>query len=174
MQYFTIPGDPDAIMWQNADGSGVIRPSDEEMWTDYQAWLAAGNVPPPVDGQPTMPTLDEARAQANDRLNASADAALAPILAKYPNTEVATWYEQLAEAHAWLQDESTPTLLLDAIAGGDDKRELAETIVAKAIELKPLQGALINWRRAVSAWIAQTEDVEALMRFAPHYPELPT
>lgn len=179
MRFFAI-GESDAVLWQAADGSsGVLRRSDTEpllpgtpAWGDYEAWCARGNELAEFAAVVAL-ALEDARLQALVRLNHAADAVLQPILAQYPCTEVASWPEQVAEAIAWQADANASTPLLDAIASGGDKADLCAGVLAKADEYKRASGAVIAWRRAVSEWIEEQTEADALTNWQPQFPKIP-
>lgn len=175
MKYLQIPGDDQAVIWQDDDGnSGVIRETDEG-WVQYQQWLAAGHSPEstvPADSR----SLKDLRDAALLEINRQADTALEPITRQYPRSEIDSWPEQCLEARAWLSSPAAPTPLIDAIAGTlspEAKAVFCQVILAKADAYKAAAGAVIAWRRAVTSWVdAQTERAP-LLSFTPQFPEVP-
>ncbi|MDA8484858.1 hypothetical protein NNO07_17455 [Pseudomonas resinovorans] len=177
MRYQLIPGQPNTIIWFDDSGcSGVIRPTDVEMWAEFEAWQAAGNAPEP-GGTPDERSLEELRIAALSAVNAEVDAALLPITGRYSRAEIDTWPAQRSEARAWLADNQTPTPLLDTIAGDLDavgKQAFCEAVLIKADAHKGVAGTAIAWRRTMTQWIYAQVGRESLLSFRPIYPNLPT
>jgi hypothetical protein len=175
MQYQLIAGEPDCVIWLDDKGnSGVIRPGNDG-WDAYQAFLSAGGVTCGVEPA-QLTSLDELKAAAFQMINAEADTALVPLTSQYPRGEIDSWPEQCIEARAWLQDQSQPTPLVDAIEPGMDtayKELFCHAILDKAEAYKVSVGAVIAWRRAVSFWVDEQNDMSALLTFEPHFPEVP-
>lgn len=175
MQYQTIPYEPDCVIWRDEDGnSGIIRQGDEG-WADYEFFLNAGHVPDTavtVDSR----TIEELRSQALTMINLQADNALAPITSQYSRSEIDSWPQQCVEVDAWLADHQADTPLIDAIMGpatSASKQAFCETVLEKTNTYKRSVGAVINWRRAVSAWAEAQQEREALLGFSPQFPEVP-
>ena len=174
MRYHTLYREPDAVVWEDADGnSGVIRATDADAWGDYLAWCAEGRVAMPFgqDGPPM--TLEQAREDATGRLNRQVDALFATVLRLYPAAEAALWPEQLVEARAWALDSASATPLLDGIRGEQPLSELVTAVLAHADEYHRRAGPVIAWRRSCSDWIVQSQDINALLAWLPNYPEVP-
>lgn len=191
MKYLQIPGDQNAVIWQDEDGSsGVIRASDADnsislpegsggpkpgwQWDIYLQWLAAGNKPESMTPADTR-SIDELRASTLQAINAVADSTLAPITSQYPRAEIDSWPAQCTEASAYLADPSAPTLLITTISGDLDeggKRAFCESILVKAEGYKLAVGAVINWRRSAAAW-ADAQGRESLLTYIPQFPEVP-
>ncbi|MFL1552511.1 hypothetical protein ACI77I_26080 [Pseudomonas sp. D47] len=175
MNYFEIPGEPDAALWQKSDGnSGVVR-EGLNGWNDYLHWLAAGNTLASLVPADTR-SLDELRVDALGLINIAADQALEPITRLYPRAEIDTWPEQCKEAQAWLSDTMASAPLIDAICGPQrmaEKRELCETILSKAITYREAVGAVIGWRRAITSWVEAQSEPALLISFTPRCPEVP-
>jgi hypothetical protein len=107
---------------------------------------------------PPGPTLDQAQSAALAAIRAACDAALSPITAQYPDREVQSWPQQIAEATALASDPAAPAPLLRQMAAmrpslGDalDERvaELARRILANAAAWSALAGPIIGRRQAL-------------------------
>jgi hypothetical protein len=175
MRYKTIADEPDCVIWRDEDGnSGIIRQGDEG-WADYELFLNTGHVPDTavtVDSR----TIEELRSHALLMINLQADNALAPITSQYARSEIDSWPQQCAEVNAWLVDHQADTPLIDAIMGSTstaDKQAFCEGVLDKANTYKRSVGAVINWRRAASAWAEVQQEREALLGFSPQFPEVP-
>lgn len=110
MKYLYIPGEPDAIVWQDGTGnSGVIREGDEG-WSEYQQWLTEGNTPEPAR---TKDTVQDRSMQ--ERAWRNAELVLADIqLSKHDDADpavVATaeeWRVYRRALRAWPEHASFP------------------------------------------------------------------
>ena len=107
---------------------------------------------------PAGPTLEGAQSAALTTIRAACDAALTPIAAQYPDREVQSWPQQIAEATALTSDAAATAPLLRQMAAmrpslGDtqDERvaELARRILANAAAWSALAGPIIGHRQAL-------------------------
>lgn len=129
----------------------------------YQTWEVRE-----FTAEETAARLEQAKADAMQRINAGYSAELAHILADYPDAETKTWDKQESEARAWLADNSVSTPLIDAIASARsmDKAELVTRIIAKADAWVSLSGAATGKRQALEDEIAAAETVEEAQAIA--------
>lgn len=101
---------------------------------------------------PPVPTLEEAKADKLEEINAAADSAIAMLTATYPNREIATFDKQEAEARAYAADPATAqTPLLSALAQarGIELPELVRRVIAKADAFAVASGSIIGQRQAL-------------------------
>ncbi|MDR3736024.1 MAG: hypothetical protein P4L10_10875 [Acidobacteriaceae bacterium] len=119
---------------------------------------------PPV----IAPTLAEAQATQTAQIIAAAQAALAAIVAAYPDLEVATWPQQYAEAQAYTASSTAPTPMLSAIAtaSGSTVAVMAQGVMAKASSYQAASGAVIGKRMALTGQIAAATTVAAVQAVA--------
>lgn len=171
---YKIPPVPGAIILIDDDGNSFFIHEGEPQWNDYLAWQAAGGQPETMGSVPVL-SMDELRAGALMAINSAADAALFPITGSYPRAEIDSWPEQCGEARAWLIDVRASTPLLDAVLGHDlsDKATFCQGLLTKADAYKLAAGTVINWRRAVTAWVESVSDTDALLQWQPQFPEVP-
>ena len=115
---------------------------------------------PPV----IAPTLAQAQATQTAQIIAAAQAALAAIVAAYPDLEVATWPQQYAEAQAYTASSTAATPMLSAIAqaSGETVAALASGVLAKAGAYQAASGAVIGKRLALTAQINAATTVAAV------------
>lgn len=176
MKYIQIPGDPNAVAWQDNEGnSGIIRQGDEG-WEAYRLWLSEGNTLVSLAPEDSR-SLEELRQAALMEVNASADVAMLPITTQYPRAEIDSWPEQCTEARGWMVAPQTETLLIDTITGPvdeADKRAFCERLLAKVNDYKLAIGTVIAWRREVTGWVLIQTDRNLLINFVPKFPEVPS
>ena len=100
---------------------------------------------------PPVPTLEEAKADKLEEINAAADSAIAMLTATYPNREIATFDKQEAEARAYAADPTASTPLLSALsqARGIELPELVRRVIAKADAFAVASGSIIGQRQAL-------------------------
>lgn len=96
-------------------------------------------------------------------INAACDAAVDALAAKYPNTEVLSWYRQEREARELLADPEAATPLIDHIAAqrGITREDLAGRIIAKAEAYAQEAGAAFGRRQALED---QLEAIKARLK----------
>ncbi len=98
-------------------------------------------------------TLDMAAgiAAKNAQITAAAQAALAAVVAAYPDLEVSTWPQQYAEAQAYTASNGAATPMLSAIAAASGKTvaALAANVMAKAAAYQAAAGAVVGKRIAL-------------------------
>ena len=118
---------------------------------------------------PPVPTLEEAKADKLEEINAAADSAIAMLTATYPNREIATFDKQEAEARAYAADPTTAqTPLLSALsqARGIELPELARRVIAKADAFAVASGSIIGQRQALEDRLdtcTTVEEVQAIV-----------
>jgi hypothetical protein len=97
-------------------------------------------------------------------INAGANVDLGVIIAAYPELEVATWDQQLAEAQAFTASNTAATPLLSAIssASGLSLAALSANVLAKNAAYKAASGAIVGKRLALSAQIAAATTAAAV------------
>lgn len=124
---------------------------------------APATLQPYVEPAAAAPTLADVQAAQNGVILAAAQAALAGVVAAYPDLEVATWPQQLAEATAYTANANAATPMLSAIAAasGNSVAALAANIMAKAVTFQDASGAVIGKRIALMDQIAATTTVAA-------------
>lgn len=111
--------------------------------------------------------LASARQLQVDRVNAACQAALKAITIAYPDDEVVSWDQQLAEATAYAADPTASVPLIDAIAMAscNSVPDLVASILKASSAYKESVGAVIGKRRALTAQIkaaATVDDVRAI------------
>ena len=98
-------------------------------------------------------TLDMAAgiAAKNAQITAAAQAALAAVVAAYPDLEVSTWPQQYTEAQAYTASNGAATPMLSAIAAASGKTvaALAANVMAKAAAYQVAAGAVVGKRIAL-------------------------
>ena len=104
--------------------------------------------------------LPFAQAEAITAINAAIQANLAKVVAGYPDLEVATWPQQVAEAQAFTANPAAVTLILSAIstASGQTVAALAANVLAKTAAYTAASGAVVGQRIAYSAPIYAATD----------------
>lgn len=97
-----------------------------------------------------LPFVDVATAKLR-AINAACDAEVAALAAKYPDTEVLSWYRQEREARELQADPNAATPLIDNIAAqrGITREDLAGRILAKAEAYALDAGAAFGRRQAL-------------------------
>jgi hypothetical protein len=100
-------------------------------------------------------TLADAKVRQAALVNAAAEDELAALTAAYPNREIATWSQQLAEAQAFMSDPEVSTPMLSAISAGCgiSVAELASTVTTRSAEYLSACGAVVGKRVALMARI---------------------
>ncbi len=123
-------------------------------------------------GQPWDVDLDAARAGQLAAIRAACDAALDPLAASYPDREVQSWPQQIAEATALESDPTADAPLVRQMAAarsslGDtqDERvaELARRIRQNAADWSAVAGPIIGRRQALEDAVAAAATVEEVM-----------
>lgn len=120
------------------DGDGRVR---------VEAYISP---PPPMSG------LFAAKLR---EINAACDAEVAALAAKYPDTEILSWYRQEREARELQANPQAVTPLIDNIAAqrGITREDLAGRILAKAEAYAQEAGAAFGRRQALE------DKLEAIM-----------
>jgi hypothetical protein len=117
------------------------------------------------------PSLAASQASAVAVLNAACDAALAPLTARYPEREVLSWPQQIAEATAWAANPAADVPLLRTMAAErpslgtslDDRvPELARRILANAAVWSAVAGPILGRRQAIEDQIEACASPEAV------------
>ena len=100
------------------------------------------------------------QAQAIAQINTAIQAKLAKVTAGYPDLEVATWPQQVAEAQAFTANSAAATPILSAIstASGQTVAALAATVMTKTAAYTAASGAAVGQRIALSAPIYAATD----------------
>ncbi len=98
---------------------------------------------------PFIPSSENHIAAAHERINSAYEAAVADLTAGYPQSEIASWDKQEAEARALYADGNAVTPWIDgaAAARGIDRIALAVLIISNANALLPFHGALTGKRQ---------------------------
>jgi hypothetical protein len=97
-------------------------------------------------------------------INTACGVALAAITAAYPDLEVATWPQQLADAAAYTANSSAATPMLSAIASasGQSVATLAAGVLAKSAAYQAASGTAIGKRLALTAQIQAATTISAV------------
>nr|WP_223962752.1 hypothetical protein [Burkholderia diffusa] len=113
----------------------------------------------------TAAELAAAKAAQIVTINAACSVALAALTAAYPDLEVATWPQQLADANAYTANSSAATPMLSAIASasGQGVAALAAGVLAKSTAYQTASGAAIGKRMALTAQVQAATTIEAVM-----------
>lgn len=145
---------PPDMNWQECQADTQERWSAVE---DNGAWSFAAPAAPVM-------SLADARVAQNADILAVAQAALAEVVAAYPDLEVATWPQQLAEAAAYTASSSAATPMLAAIsaASGETIAALAVSIMAKADAFQTAAGAVIGKRIALMSKISAATKISSV------------
>lgn len=120
---------------------------------------------------PELMTLEEAKAAKLAEINAACDAALAALIADYPESELLTFDKQEAEARALLADPeaATPFLTPLAAARGLETKELARKVIAKADAFTTASGHVIGLRQKDEDRLTAAQTVEDVAAIVPDY-----
>ncbi len=139
----------DDVICSGAPGAYVFTAAHGLVLGPYPATLTPGTAPV------IAPPLATVQAAQIALINAACQAALATIVAAYPDLEVATWPQQYAEAQAVTASATAPTPILSAIAAasGATVTSLAAGVIAKAAAYLAASGAAIGKRQALTARI---------------------
>lgn len=140
------------IQWNGSEGH--VEYDDPQIANTYLETIAAvqsfidlwnASAPPP----PPDPTAEQRIAAAHARINRHYELAVNALTAGYPDTEIASWPKQEAEARAWYADPNSLTPWIDgaAAARGITRGELAILIISNANALLPFHGALTGKRQ---------------------------
>lgn len=115
----------------------------------FKAWTYPQ--PQPSQAQIDAATSILSKEAAHARINASYEAAVGSLTAGYPDTEIASWPKQEAEARAWLADSATPTPWISsaAAARGISISQFVALVIANADALAPMHGALSGKRQSL-------------------------
>ncbi|EHJ46329.1 hypothetical protein DFW101_0312 [Solidesulfovibrio carbinoliphilus subsp. oakridgensis] len=125
--------------------------------------------------EPTPEEVAAALAQAKTvklaEIRAACDTALAPLAAAYPEREVQSWPQQIAEANAYAADAAAAVTLLRTMAAErpslgetDEARvaELARRILANAAAWSTIAGPIIGKRQALEDAVVAADTPEAV------------
>jgi hypothetical protein len=101
--------------------------------------------------------LATAIATARARIHQAFEAEMDAINSRYPPSEREGWQQQLTEARAVIAGSADPTPVLDSIvlASGEDKADLAESILGKARLYAQAYGAALGRKRQKIAQLFQ-------------------
>ncbi|QCP50145.1 hypothetical protein FAZ95_13740 [Trinickia violacea] len=140
---------------------GVAPPANSGPGSVVVADPASGNW---VIRAETAAELAAAKTAQTSIINAACNQALAAITTAYPDLEVATWGQQLAEATAYTANNAATTLLLSAIAqaSGQAVAALAAGVLQKSAPYLAASGAAIGKRLSLTAQIAGAATVAAV------------
>ncbi|MFL9999036.1 hypothetical protein PQR34_47555 [Paraburkholderia sediminicola] len=151
----------------NSDKTMLIR--DDGVWfpanplnsnyPDYLLWVEEGNV-----AEVIVPPIGDVRRDQIVAISTGCQRVLAGITACYPDLEIATWPQQLAEAQSFSNDANSATPLLGAIAAAcrQSVESLVEGVREKAAAYQAASGAAIGKRLALTAQIYAAEDVDSI------------
>lgn len=108
--------------------------------------------------------LSAAKNERMEAINKSCARDLAAIAATYPDGEVKSWPQQVAEAAAIALDAGAPTPLLTAIAAGRNITavDLAELVRIKADAYSAISGQMIGRRQFLESTLDAAETQEAV------------
>lgn len=112
---------------------------------------------------PPPPELDKVKADKRAKINAAADAAMAPVTSKYPATERESWRLQVAEAEAWTADNNAATPFIDGLLArrpGKEKAVLMTSILDNARDYKPFSADVFGQRQALDDVLDTATTVE--------------
>ena len=106
---------------------------------------------------PLPPAPAESLEDAVKRINEEFEAEMAVIDKQYPQSEQKGWARQEDEARAFLSDPMSPTPLLDSMIGesGEDKTDIAQSILAKVEAYSAYYGAALGRKRYKIAQLEQ-------------------
>lgn len=148
-------GEHEAAVYR--EGAWSIVPD----WRGHVYWLADGSrheitelgVEPPAGAlsEPPPPSVDDIASAKLREIKAACDAEVAALAAKYPDTEILSWYRQEREARELQADPNAATPLIDNIAAqrGITREDLAGRIIAKAHAYALDAGAAFGRRQAL-------------------------
>lgn len=107
---------------------------------------------PPDPPAPPPPTLDDAKAQAHQQVDAQFSLQAALLVGDYPAAERETWPNQQAEADAWHADNTVVTPYLDAIAAarGVDPVMFRQAVYDNVTQFKTASATLVGKRQRLS------------------------
>jgi hypothetical protein len=94
------------------------------------------------------------------QINAAVQAKLAKVVSAYPDLEVSTWPQQMAEAEAFTANASASTPMLSAIAAasGQTVASLASTVLGKAAAYTVASGTPVGQRQLYTAQVMAATD----------------
>lgn len=157
----------DAVLAVLTLDDGSVAPIPEDDWPAYDAMIAKAEVYAGIAAAQKHPLykvadLEQARAIMVKRVVAELENHAAAAFSRWSAHERSSFEQQLAEAEAFVADETASTPLLDAILlPGESKTELVQSIVTHASAFKAAMGALLGAKRAhLSAIYAA--DIDAL------------
>ena len=148
----------DSVVVTGSQGDWVFTAPNGAVLGPYPNTMKPGIAPV------IAPTLTQAQATQIGIVNAAAQAALAAIIAAYPDLEVATWPQQYSEALAYTASNTaaTPMLSVIATAASSTVAAMAESVMAKASAYQAASGAVIGKRIALTAQIDAAATVTAV------------
>ena len=150
-----------AIQWDGE--SGHVEYDDPQIENTFLETIAA--VQSFIDlwngvASPPEPTAEERIAAAHARINRHYELAVNALTAGYPETEVASWTKQEAEARALYENPTSLTPWIDgaAAARGITRGELAILIISNANAMLPFHGSLTGKRQKLRDQQQQQKD----------------
>ena len=110
-----------------------------------------------------LPTFEEAKQLAIDKLHDEYQMHYDEYLSQYPAREVATFPTKQNEAMAWNLDNTTPTPTIDAMVQNDPikRTELLYAVIAKVNYLAVQEGEMVAKRDSIKA-CTTIEDLKAI------------
>lgn len=109
---------------------------------------------------PQLP-LTELKAIKLQQVNVAAESVIDPIISQYPRYEIDSWQKQVAEAHAFIADNTAITPWLDSAVSmrpGKTKAELANRILQKEAAFGAISGYVSGQRQALEDAIDAAAD----------------
>ncbi len=108
----------------------------------------------------TFNPLPLAQADAIKQINAAVQVKLAKVTAAYPDLEVSTWPQQMAEAQAFTANAAASTPMLSAIATASNQTVavLASAVLAKAAAYTVESGTPVGQRQLYTAQVQAATD----------------
>lgn len=125
-----------------------------------------------TDGVVAPASLDALKTVRLADIKSAADAALEPLAAAYPDREVQSWPQQIAEATAYTANTSSAVPLLRTMAAarpslGDTEEarvaELARRILANAAAWSAVAGPIIGKRQALEDAVGEAGDLAGVL-----------
>lgn len=116
-------------------------------------------------------SIEELKKEKLKEINHKYNIATSSLVSTYPSTELLTFDKQEQEARAWLEDNSTETLLVDALAEGRqiEKADLVSRIISKSELFAVQTGYLTGQRQHYEDQLELAKTKEEIEAIVPEY-----
>lgn len=167
-QFIKVAG-RDFVLQTDEDGKETRIPVDPDN-TEYKQVLAYIEAGGTVTGA-TGVSLAELKAAKLDDINNAASAAAARLTTGYPDFELQTWPDQQREAVAWVANNTSPTPVIDAMAGyrGIDRVLYLQKTAAKVDYFRKASSYLVGTRQKYADQVAAAKTPAAVAAISPAF-----